>query len=190
MVSSHGPLIAVAAWMKRHAIWPVIAGKVSVPQKTVHYTPSEKLLAILITILSGAEGLVEANTRLEPDAAVWQAFGLPGCPDQSTLHRTLTACTPQTVAALRDALATLYRQHGWAMQPPAGARLLILDVDLTGLPCGAQAEAATKGYFPDARGRRGRQVGRMVVAASGELLTDSVYPGKKQLSAAFCELVT
>lgn len=190
MVTSHGPLIAVAAWMRCHKIWPIIAENIVLPQKTVCYTPQQKLLAILVTILTGAHGLVEANTRLAPDEPLWQAFGLPGCPDQSTLNRTLAACTAETVASMRACLTTIYRQHGQALRHSVAEGYLTLDIDLTGLPCGAQAEGATKGYFADERGRRGRQVGRVGAAAAAELVTQALYPGKQQLSSAFCDLVT
>jgi hypothetical protein len=53
---------------------PMVEG-VEIAQKTVKYTPTEKLVDALITILSGAKGLVEANKRVRPDRAIQCAFG-------------------------------------------------------------------------------------------------------------------
>ena len=44
-----------------------IRHQVHVPQKTVRYTPTDKLYDALITILAGAHGVVECNTRLRSD---------------------------------------------------------------------------------------------------------------------------
>jgi hypothetical protein len=190
MYSSHGSLIAVACWVKQQAIWAGIDATVTIPQKTVVYRPSDKLLAVFVAILAGAQGLVEVNTTLRADKGLCVAFDLPGWPDQSTLSETVSACTIETVTAMRTCLRAIYQQHGRAMRHRMEDGLLILDVDLTGLPCGAQAEDATKGYFSEAPGRRGRQLGRVIAAGYGEVVTQALYPGKKQLTQAFAPLVT
>lgn len=69
-VTEHVSLIAVAMWMKRKAIWDDVSKKVTVAQKTVRDQPTDKLLAALVAILSGAHGLVEVNTRLRSDHAL------------------------------------------------------------------------------------------------------------------------
>jgi hypothetical protein len=189
MYTSHGSLIAVAMWMKHKAIWDDVNKKVTVPQKTVRYRPTDKLLAILVAILSGAHGLVEVNTRLRSDHALSEAFGLEGWPDQSTLSETLSACTSETVTAMRTCLRTIYQKHGRAMQHRTADGLLILDVDLTGLPCGVQGEEATKGYFSEERGRRGRQLGRVIAPTYAEVVTEALYAGNKQLTHTFQFLV-
>jgi hypothetical protein len=189
MYSSHGSLIVVAVWVKQHAIWTGIEAKVKIPQKTVIYRPTDKLRAVFVAIMAGAHGLVEVNTTLRADKGLGVAFDLPRWPDQSTLSETLSACTAETATAMRTCLSTIYQQHGQAMRHRPEDGLLILDIDLTGLPCGVQAEGATKGYFSDAPGRRGRQLGRVIAPASGEIVTQALYPGKKQLTQAFVPLV-
>ena len=52
-------------------------------QKTVKYSPVQKLMDGLITILAGAHGLSEINTRLRSDPALQRAFGRTGCAEQS-----------------------------------------------------------------------------------------------------------
>jgi len=66
--------------------------------------------------------------------------------DQSSLSRTLDALTLKNIAELRTSLGHIWqplsrvRTHDWR-------RYLWLDFDLSGLPCGPQAEVGQKGYF-------------------------------------------
>ncbi|HEX4206141.1 MAG TPA: hypothetical protein VHZ51_18485 [Ktedonobacteraceae bacterium] len=46
-----------------------------IPQKIVKDTPFEKLSDAFSSILAGATGLVEVNTRLRSDRALQLAFG-------------------------------------------------------------------------------------------------------------------
>lgn len=90
---------------------------------------------------------------------------------------------------MRSCLRTIYQQHGQAMRHRSDGGLLILDVDLMGLPCGDQAQEATKGYFSEQPGRRARQLGRVIAPAYAEVVTEALYLGKKQLTQAFAPLV-
>jgi hypothetical protein len=76
MYTSYGSLIPLAMWMERKAIWDNVSTKVTVPQKTMRYHPTDKLLAVVVAILSGARRLVEANTRLRCDHALRDSLGL------------------------------------------------------------------------------------------------------------------
>ena len=44
----------------------------------------------------------------------------------------------------------------------------VLDIDLSGMPCGKKAALATKGYFANQRNRRGRQLGRVLASRYAE----------------------
>ena len=65
----------------------------------------------------------------------------------------------------------------------------VLDVDMSGLPCGPKAEFATKGYFANQRNRRGRQLGRVLAACYEEVVVDRLFDGKMQLNKALQPLV-
>jgi hypothetical protein len=67
--------------------------QIKIEQMTVVHTPLDKLTDAFVTILAGAHGLVEVNTRLRSDLALQQAFGRTSCADQSTIQDTLNACT-------------------------------------------------------------------------------------------------
>src|SRR5437899_2483067 len=66
----------------------------------------------------------------------------------------------------------------------------LLDVDISGWPCGKKAACATKGYFAKQRNRRGRQMGRVLASHYDEVVTDRLYPGTTQLATALPDLVT
>ena len=71
---------------------------VQIPQKTVKDTPFEKLSDAFISILAGATGLVEINSRLRSDRALQHAFGRTRCAEQSVdgLPEHLAGQVPQS----------------------------------------------------------------------------------------------
>ncbi|MCQ8210765.1 hypothetical protein NPS74_24090, partial [Cutibacterium acnes subsp. acnes] len=75
-----------------------------IKQKTLKHTPLEKITDAFISLLAGASGLCEINTRLRPDAALQRAFGRNTCAEQSTVQETLSACTKENVRQMRAAL--------------------------------------------------------------------------------------
>jgi hypothetical protein len=143
--TSHAPLVALSAqYQQNSTLKPLEA--VEIGMKTVEYTPVSKLGQVWLSILAGCEYLVEVNTCLRPDRTLAQVWGLGRFAEQSSLSRTLDQLTRMNIGQLRDAVTNIWRQpsralgHDWR-------GLLWLDFDLSGLPCGAQAEASTKGYF-------------------------------------------
>lgn len=132
---------------------------VQIPQKSVKDTPFEKLCDAFISLLAGAAGLVEINTRLRSDRGLQQAFGRTRCAEQSVVQETLSACTPETVTQMEQAMRQIYQHQSQGYRHDYHQQYQILDVDLTGLPCGKKAALATKGYFAGARNRRGRKAG-------------------------------
>lgn len=188
-ISSQAGLVLVASLLAKEGFWQVVEEQVHIPQKTVHFTPTQKLLAAFLLILSGGEGLVELNRRVRADTALQQAFGQAGCAEQSTVSRTLEACTPQNVEQLRAACEQLHRRYGQVYAHPYPQQLLWVEVDLSGQPCGSHAQGATRGYFAQQRGARGRQVGRVYVEQYDEIVYEGLYPGNVQLQHVQQELI-
>lgn len=163
---------------------------VVIPQKTIKHQPINKLMDAFIAILSGAHGLVEVNTRVRGDVALQRAFGRSSCADQSLVQTTLNACTLETVRQMEQSLATIFRDRSRAFRHQYEEELQLLDVDMTGLPCGKRAEGSKKGYFSNVGIRYGRQMGRVVATHYDEIVTDQLYPGNVQLNRALRPLVT
>jgi hypothetical protein len=187
--SATAPLVALGAKLQALDLFGPIREQVHIAQKTVKYTPSEKLYDAFIALLAGAQGVVEINTRLRSDAALQAAVGRTACAEQSVVQDTLDAGTPDNVRQMQAALDTIYRRFGRGYAHDYDAAWQVLDVDLSGVPCGRKAALATKGYFAHSRRRRGRQLGRVLATRYGEVVVDRLYSGTTLLAAALPELV-
>lgn len=171
--SPHASLSLISRYLNSLNIWSHLRQHVAIPQKRVIHHPHDKLLDVWLVMLAGGRGVVEANTRLRPDRALQLAFGRDGCAEQSSLSRTLSACTAETVTQLRACLTHTLRQHSQACAHDYARAWQVLDVDLTGLTAGATAEGATKGYFasrPSLRGSQLEQGFQPLVSAAAAVL--------------------
>ncbi len=182
-------LAALGAYLQQLDLFAPIRAAVKIAQKTVKYTPIDKLYDAFISILAGTHGLVEINTRLRSDPALQAAFGRTACAEQSVVQDTLNACTADQVAQLTTALQTIYRQHSQGYAHDYTQAVQILDADLTGMPCGKKAAFASKAYFPQQRYRRGRQLGRVLATRYHEIVVDQLYPGTTYLRSALPALM-
>jgi hypothetical protein len=187
--TSHASLAALGVQVHRLDLFGPIRTGVHIAQKTVRYTPTDKLYDAFIALLAGAHGLVELNGCLRPDAALQAAFGRSGCAEQSVVQDTLDACTQETVTQLEVALDAIYRQQSQGYRHDYSRQWQILDVDMSGLPCGKKAALATPGYFAKQRNRRGRQLGRVLATRYHEIVVDRLFDGKTQLVTALLPLV-
>jgi len=182
-------LVAIGLRVQQLGIFLPIAEGVKIAQKVVRYTPAQKLLDGWITILAGAHGLVEANKRIRPDRSLQWAFGREACAEQSVISETLDACTFENVREMYQATKEIYQRHGLGYRHDYEPGLQLLDVDMTGQPCGRKAAFATKGYFAKQRNRRGRQLGRVLATWYQEIVVDRLYDGTTQLPRIFQSLV-
>ena len=187
--SGRASLALVGLHFQQMKLWPMICDGVQIHQKVHQHDPLDKLLDCFINILAGGHGLNEINLRVRPDVALQAAFGRGQCAEQSTISRTLNACTADTVAQLRQAQATILRHHSRSYQHDYHQRPQLLDVDLTGLIAGRLGEGVTKGYFANQRNARGRQLGRVLATHYDELLVDQLYPGCQQLHQGLAALM-
>ncbi len=182
-------LAALGQQFQHLAIWPVIAQHVHIHQKIRTHTPLEKLQDCFVNILAGGQGLVEINTRLRADPVLQRAFGRDRCAEQSTISDTLNACTPENVQQLRQAVTCVLQRHSQAYQHNYARRAQLLDIDMTGLCAGRLGEGVTKGYFAHRKNARGRQLGRVIATRYEELITERLFPGKRQLETSLLDLV-
>ena len=177
-------LAAIGVKLQQLNLFEPIDRLVKIDQKTVKYSPTQKLYDSLITLLAGAHGMVEVNTLLRTDPTLQAAFGRRACAEQSVVQQTLDACTVENVTQMEHALDLIYRQHSQAVRHNYQQDWQILDVDLSGWLCGKKAAFATKGYFANTpRNRRGRQLGRVLATRTQEVVIDRLFAGNVQLNA-------
>jgi len=189
LYSPRATLCAIGIKLRSLKFFDPIAAHVQIRQKTIKHTPVEKLTDAFIAILAGAHGLAEINTRVRSDAALQRAFGRSSCAERSVVQETLDACTVENVRQMKHAFKALMMAHSPAYRHPYKTRLQVLDVDMTGLPCGRQAERASKGYFANKPHRYGRQMARVVATHYEEVVMDWVGPGNVQLNKVLRPLI-
>jgi hypothetical protein len=177
-------LAALGTVIHQRNVFAPVREQLTIGQKTVTHAPQDKLYDALIAILAGAHGIVEVNTRLRADVALQRAFGRTACAEQSSIQDTLDACTSENVEQMHQALDQIYREHSRGYRHDYVESWQLLDVDMSGLPCGPKAAFATKGYFARVRNRRGRQLGRVSASLYDEIVTDRVFEGTTQLVTA------
>ncbi len=109
--TGYASLAALGVKLRHLDVFGPIHKTVRIAQKTVKHTPIDKLYDAFISLLAGAQGLVEINTRLRSDPALQAALGRKRCAEQSVVQETLDACTAEHVEQMEQALDTIYRQH-------------------------------------------------------------------------------
>jgi hypothetical protein len=188
-VSAHSSLAALGNSLRQRDLLAPIKEQVHIKQKTVKYTPFQKLTDAFLLLLTGAHRMVEINTVVRADVGLCQAFGRTACAEQSVVQDTLDACTQQNLTQMHQALDAIFRKHSQAFGHNYQADLQILDLDLSGRPCGKKAEFATKGYFSRQPNRRGRQEGRVYASRYDETVCVRLFTGNTNTSAALLPLV-
>ena len=128
--SPRASLAAIGLKVRQLDLFGAIREGVLIAQKTVKYTPIDKLYDGFIAILAGAHGLVEINTRLRSDPALQAAFGRNGCAEQSVVQETLDTCTPTNVEQLQQAMDQTYQQHSQGYRHDYQHYWQVLDVDM------------------------------------------------------------
>ena len=187
--SSHASLAALGRKVTKLKLFEPVTQRVKIAQKTVKYRPTEKLMDAFITLLAGAQGLVEVNKRLKADPGLQRAFGRTGCAEQSVVQDTLDACTAENVAQMHQAMGTIFRRHSQTYRHDYQLNWQVLDADMTGRPCGKKAKFASKGYFAKQRNRRGRQEGYVIGTWYEEIVVERLFEGKTQLNKALRPLI-
>ena len=143
--TQYAPLAALLAHYKaENRLKPL--KEVTIATKTVNFDSIDKLEQFLVSILAGCETVSEMNTKLKSELVLARVGGWERFADQSTISRTLDKLTLKQIDQLRSAVTMIWRslsatlQHDWRSY-------LWFDFDLSGLPCGKQAQGARKGYF-------------------------------------------
>jgi hypothetical protein len=143
--SQYAPLAALSAHYQQNLMLKPLE-EVQIPIKERDFSPSDKLIQVLLSVLAGCETLSEANVRLKPEIGLANVWQWDRFADQSCLSRTLDALTLMNIDQLRGATNLIWRSHSLTIHHDWRGYLW-LDFDLSGLPCGKQAQESQKGYF-------------------------------------------
>lgn len=139
------PLAVLSAHYQENQTLDALRG-VQIPMKTRDFSPDDKLIQILWSILAGCGPLYEVNTKLKPETGIAAIWGWNRFSDQSNLSRVLDVLTLKQIEQLRTATTHIWRTQSQARKHDWRGYLW-LDFDLSGLPCSSRAEESQKGYF-------------------------------------------
>jgi len=199
--SPHASMCALAPLIESRGIFDHIHQDVKIPQKKLDYRPSDKLVFVVLGIMSGCEVVFDLNRKLRVDRLLLRAFGYQRCADQSVIQQTLNASTEENVVQLEAALKTIWDENNLTVSclrdAQSAGRVETIDMDLSGMPASRNAEGSTKelalnevkGYFAGEKNIYGRQLARVLVPRTQEIVTESLYPGKETSCKAFKAMV-
>ena len=145
--TQYAPLAAILATYQAKRMFQPLEN-IEIGMKSRDFTPTDKLIQVLISIVADCETLSEVNLRLQPEQQLARIGGWPRFADQSTLSRMLDKLSQKQIEQMRQANREIWwsqsriRKRDWR-------KYLWLDFDLSGLPCSAQAEESEKGYFSE-----------------------------------------
>jgi hypothetical protein len=143
--TQYAPLAALSAHYQQNLTLRPLR-EVQIPIKERAFSPPDKLIQVLLSILAGCVTLSEVNLRLRPEVGLAKIWHWDRFADQSCLSRTLDALTLKQIDQLRCATTSIWRPHSLTLRHDWRGYLW-LDFDLSGLPCGKHAQESQKGYF-------------------------------------------
>lgn len=139
------PVAVLMAYYEAQKVFEPLQSVTSAAQKG-DFTLPEKLEQVVWSMLTGCQYISVVNTKLRSERRLAQVKRIDHFAEQSTLAIALNELTQMNLAQLEASVRQIsqrcsrMRQHDWR-------GLLMLDFDLSGLPCGKQAEGSQKGYF-------------------------------------------
>jgi hypothetical protein len=142
-----GPVAALLAYYEQQQVLEPFRKVVPAVKKS-DFSLASQLTQVLLSILTGCEYLSQVNTRLRPERKFAQVYRIDQFAHSSTLSRSLDGLSLANLTELEQAVQDICRscsqtrRHDWR-------GFLQLDFDLSGLPCGKQAQGSRKGYFSD-----------------------------------------
>ena len=102
----------------------------------------------------------------------------------------LDAATETTVSELEAALNRIREPHTQTNSDGGGAGdMLCVDIDLSALPVSKRAEGVEKGYVAKQKNRYTRQLARVVVSETQEIVSHALYSGTTRSDAVFKTMV-
>ena len=178
MTTGRASLCALGEYLRRHCFFAPGREQVQIQQKMVRYRPLDKLLEALSGILCGAKTIAQNNVTIRTDRAVQRAFGRSGCAEQSTIARTLRACTAENVGQFQKVSWYYLKRYGATPRHRFHDTRLWVDIDLTPMPIGAKAEGSERTWMGRNRSKTGRKTLRITASQYREILHETLLRGK------------
>jgi hypothetical protein len=101
METAYAPLGTEGYCLMRSHFLDALWHGLTLPMKTVDHRPQDKLVDVLVSLLSGCRAIARINSRPWPDLALAHARGRQQFADQATITRTLDAFNGPLIDHLR-----------------------------------------------------------------------------------------
>lgn len=164
--SPHSSLCAMASIIESKGIFGLIHEGVKIAQKQLYYSPTDKLVFVVLGIMSDSKVIYDLNLNLRVDKQLLLAYGYTRCADQSLIHETLNACKSENVHELEGVMRKIWEDNNlitnYLKSCIESQTTVTIDMDLSGLPTSRKGEGSTKGYFPGKKNTYGRQLARVL----------------------------
>lgn len=140
-----GPVAALAAYYDSQKVVEPLQIIIPAVEKS-DFPLANQLTQVFLSILTGCDYLSMVNTKLRPERNFAQVYRIERFAHQATLSRSLDGLSLTNLTELEHAVRLISqrcsrtRRHDWR-------GFLQLDFDLSGLPCGKQAQGSQKGFF-------------------------------------------
>lgn len=142
------------------------------------FAPATKLIQVLCSILAGCEYVYEVNSCLRSEKLLAHAWGFERYLEQSSLASGLNELSRTNLDQLEQVSRSIWRLHSRSLSHDWRG-FLRLELDLSGLPCGKQAEESEKGYFSGEKNATGRQLARVSATQYAETIWSELYAGSR-----------
>lgn len=174
--------LPVMSHAKSSGLFSMLKSRLHVPMKTVKYTPTDKVVEFIASLVAGCQHTVSINHRLVPDTELAEGcIGKPRFADQSVVNRLLRSFTQENLQELEEVYQQYYLRHSLARRHPK--EILIVDLDTTAFKAeGKTYEGTSKGYFPGEKGAKGYQCSFAYVHIYREILGFVLGPGSARVA--------
>ena len=191
--TTHVPLCAMGEVIKEKDLFAPIHQLVTIPQKSIEYTPTDKLVFATLSITAGGETVYDVNTTVRPNKPLLVAFGDEKCADQSVIQQTLNSATEENVNQLEEAITQMFKENNNITlsldENQISQDALTIDIDLSPLPASKASEGSKKGYVAKKKKQYTRQLARVLAPSTSEILSQSLYYGNTVSCSVLKEMV-
>lgn len=187
--TNFGPLAVIGEYLSQIDFFKPFEEHLKIEMKTVRHSPIDKIKDCLVSIIAGCEHISDINTKLKPELSLARVFGRDKFADQSLVSETLDRFNEDNISQLEGIVQDLLERYSIIRDHP-GEELLILDGDMSGLPCSKSCEGSTKGYFHGKKNQRGRQLSLIYSGKYQEILVAKMDPGNTHCCTTLEDIVT
>jgi hypothetical protein len=139
------PLAALGLYWRQSGTLQPLQNGLYVPERAA-FSTADKLIQVLVSMLAGCEYICEVNSFLRTEFDLAQAWGFERYLEQSSLAIALNQLSRTQLEQIEQAVGVIWAANSRALQHDWRG-FLRLDLDLSGLPCGKNAEMSEKGFF-------------------------------------------